>query len=77
MSYEPIETEDVIEALDGMREELAAASGMLALMSAAHVSREFDLTEEAGDAADGLRLIVDRQLYRLEKHYDGITAKFI
>lgn len=77
MSYEPIETEDVIQALDGMREELAAASGMLAIMAAVRDARDYDLVDETGDAADGLKLLVDRQLYRLEKHYDGIAAKFI
>ena len=77
MSYENLENEELFEALDGMRQELAAASGMLAIMAAARDARDYDLTEEAGDAADGLKLIVDRQLYRLEKHYDNITAKFI
>lgn len=76
MSYETLESEDVVQALDGMRQELAAASGILAIMSAARDARDYDMTEEAGDAADGLRLLVDRQLYRLEKHYDDIAAKY-
>lgn len=75
MNCENLENEEVIEALDGMREELAAASGILAIMSAARDARGPDLTEEAGDAADGLKLLVDRQLYRLDKHYDDIAAK--
>ena len=77
MNCENLENEEVIEALDGMREELAAASGILAIMSAARDVRGPDLTEEATDAADGLRLLVDRQLYRLEKHYDNIAARIV
>ena len=75
MNCENLENEEIMEALDGMREELAAASGILAIMSAARDARGPDLTEEAGDAADGLKLLVDRQLYRLDKHYDNIAAK--
>ena len=77
MNCENLENEEVMEALDGMREELAAASGILAIMSAARDARGPDLTEEAGDAADGLKLLVDRQLYRLDKHYDDIAAKLV
>ena len=77
MSYESMEKEEVLDALDGMREKLGAASGILAIMSAAHDARGYDLPEEAIEAMDGLRLLVDRQLYRLEKHYDDIAVKYI
>ena len=77
MSYTRIDNEDTLNALDGMREELAALHGMLGLMAEGCDCEDHMQEEDYRSSLVGIRLIVDRQIDRLEQHYDEIMSKFV
>ena len=77
MSYTEMDGEDVLNAIDGMRDDLSALHGMLGHMAEGCTYEEVEPGEDYRSALVGIKLIVDRQLDRLERHYDEIAAKFV
>ena len=75
--YTHLQEEDAMTAVDNLREEIFAIDGILALMTAAPDCRVCDLTDAVHAAAIGLRVLLSRQVYRLETHYDELSAKLL